>query len=291
MLPKEHATTLSLLPKQTWRPHSQAVSCLVNKQVPICCDQAQRPRNTVSFQLCFVFFSFCFLRLSHTHAQLSLSLYLCRYSLSRLSLSVCLSLSLCVVRVCWGMILAFMRGSLFGQILGSGPPLGSKPHWAPLTKILDPRLIASSGRKLKQFHNRLKVSTYLPSCPMWERTKKGISESMSRDFQKRQQHVWESMRSTCIMYSLIARRPCCCWDACQRPEYPPLLFVRVLVQTTPWFLRPSSHRTQSTSQQAYANFGTHYHQWEYSHRLQATSKGLHSKLRANLLSHPVWTGP
>ena len=28
----------------------------------------------------------------------------------------------------------------FEQILGSGPPLGSKFYWAPLTKILDPRL-------------------------------------------------------------------------------------------------------------------------------------------------------
>ncbi len=38
--------------------------------------------------------------------------------------------------------------------------------------------------------------------------------------------------------------------------------------------RPSSYRTRSTSQQAYANFGIHYCQWECSHRLQATSKGL-----------------
>ncbi len=28
----------------------------------------------------------------------------------------------------------------FEQIVGSGPPLGSKLHWAPLTEILDPRL-------------------------------------------------------------------------------------------------------------------------------------------------------
>ncbi len=35
---------------------------------------------------------------------------------------------------------------------------------------------------------------------------------------------------------------------------------------------PNSRR--STSQQAHANFGTHYHQWECSHRLQARSKGL-----------------
>ncbi len=28
----------------------------------------------------------------------------------------------------------------FEQILGSGPPLGSKLRWPPLTKILDPRL-------------------------------------------------------------------------------------------------------------------------------------------------------
>ncbi len=66
------------------------------------------------------------------------------------------------------------------------------------------------------------------------------------------------------------------------------IFVRKLVVL---FLRPSSHRTQSTSQQAYTNFGTHYGQWECSHRLQATSKGLHANLHANVLSRPVWTGP
>ncbi len=53
------------------------------------------------------------------------------------------------------------------------------------------------------------------------------------------------------------------------------------------FFRPSSHRTRSTSQQAGANNGTHCGQWECSHSFQATSKGLH----ANLLAHPVWTGP
>ena len=56
-------------------------------------------------------------------------------------------------------------------------------------------------------------------------------------------------------------------------------------------LRPSSHRTRSTSQPAYTNFLTHYHQWDCSHRLQATSKGLRANLRANLLTRPVWTGP
>ncbi len=51
---------------------------------------------------------------------------------------------------------------------------------------------------------------------------------------------------------------------------------------------PSSHRTRSTSQQqVYADFGTHYHQWECSHKLQATSKGLH----ASVLARPEWTGP
>ena len=43
-------------------------------------------------------------------------------------------------------------------------------------------------------------------------------------------------------------------------------------------LRPSSHRTQSTSQQAYANYGTHCSKWECWHSLQATSKGLHTNL-------------
>ncbi len=46
---------------------------------------------------------------------------------------------------------------------------------------------------------------------------------------------------------------------------------------------PRSHRTQSTSQQANANYKTHFGQWECSHRLQATSKGLHT----NLLARPV----
>ncbi len=57
------------------------------------------------------------------------------------------------------------------------------------------------------------------------------------------------------------------------------------------FVRPSSHRTRSTSQQAYQNFGTHNSQWECSYSLQATSKDLHTNLHANLLTRPVWTGP
>ncbi len=57
------------------------------------------------------------------------------------------------------------------------------------------------------------------------------------------------------------------------------------------FLRPHSHRTLSTSQNAHANYGTHCSQWECSHRLQATSKGLHANLCANLFRRPVWTGP
>ncbi len=52
-------------------------------------------------------------------------------------------------------------------------------------------------------------------------------------------------------------------------------------------LRPSSHRMRSTLQHAHANYGIHYGQWECSHSLQATSKGL----RANVLTRPVWTGP
>ncbi len=51
--------------------------------------------------------------------------------------------------------------------------------------------------------------------------------------------------------------------------------------------RPSSHRMRSTSQYALANYGTHCGQWECSHSLQATSKGLHKNLPANLLVHPV----
>ncbi len=54
---------------------------------------------------------------------------------------------------------------------------------------------------------------------------------------------------------------------------------------------PSSHRTQSTSQQAHAQNGTNCCQWECSHSLQATSKGLHNNLPANVLARPVWTGP
>ena len=41
-------------------------------------------------------------------------------------------------------------------------------------------------------------------------------------------------------------------------------------------LRSSSHRTRSTSEQVCANFGTHNCKWKCSHRLQATSKGLHA---------------
>ncbi len=56
------------------------------------------------------------------------------------------------------------------------------------------------------------------------------------------------------------------------------------------FLTPSSHRTQSTSQEAYANNGTHCDQWECSHSLQTTSKVLHANLGANVLTCPVSTG-
>ena len=52
-------------------------------------------------------------------------------------------------------------------------------------------------------------------------------------------------------------------------------------------LRPCSHRTQSTSQHAHANYGTHCSKLECSHMLQATSKGLHANLCANLLTCPV----
>ncbi len=47
-------------------------------------------------------------------------------------------------------------------------------------------------------------------------------------------------------------------------------------------LGPRSHRTRSTLQHAHANYGTHCSKWECSHRLHATSKGLH----ANLLTRP-----
>ena len=49
--------------------------------------------------------------------------------------------------------------------------------------------------------------------------------------------------------------------------------------------------TQSTLQHVHANYGTHCGQWECLHSLQATSKGLHTNLRANVLTHPVWTDP
>ena len=66
-----------------------------------------------------------------------------------------------------------------------------------------------------------------------------------------------------------------------------------LAPTEEWGItaRPSSHRTQSTSQQAYTFNWTHCGQWEYSHSSQATSKGLHTNLHANVLTRPVWTGP
>ncbi len=43
----------------------------------------------------------------------------------------------------------------FEQSLGSGPPLGSKLHWAPLTKILDPRLVFRQNKALvmHEMHN------------------------------------------------------------------------------------------------------------------------------------------
>ncbi len=44
-------------------------------------------------------------------------------------------------------------------------------------------------------------------------------------------------------------------------------------------------------QHAHTNYGAHYSQWECSHSLQATSKGLHANLHAQVLSRPVWTGP
>ncbi len=52
-------------------------------------------------------------------------------------------------------------------------------------------------------------------------------------------------------------------------------------------LRPSSHKMRSTLQHAHANYGTHCSEWECSHRLKATSKDLHTNLRANVLTPPV----
>ena len=40
-----------------------------------------------------------------------------------------------------------------------------------------------------------------------------------------------------------------------------------------------------------ANYRTHCSKWECSHRLQATSKGLHANLHTNLLTCPVWMEP
>ncbi len=56
---------------------------------------------------------------------------------------------------------------------------------------------------------------------------------------------------------------------------------------------PRSHRTQSTSQQVYAQNGTHYTVNEDVHTLQETLKGLCPNLHAILLTPPtgVWTGP
>ncbi len=56
-------------------------------------------------------------------------------------------------------------------------------------------------------------------------------------------------------------------------------------------VRPSSHRTRNTSQQACANKGTPCCQWQCSHILQATSWGLHANLPDNVLMRPVWTRP
>ena len=49
-------------------------------------------------------------------------------------------------------------------------------------------------------------------------------------------------------------------------------------------------RTVVILKPGHANYGTHRGQWDRSHSLQATSKGLHPNLHANLLTRPVWMG-
>ncbi len=60
-------------------------------------------------------------------------------------------------------------------------------------------------------------------------------------------------------------------------------------------LRPHSHRTRNATHRAMRNAmqsnGTCYYQWECSHCTHATSKDLHSNLRARGIPHPVWIRP
>ena len=94
---------------------------------------------------------------------------------------------------------------------------------------------------------------------------------------------------------LVFRRRCAerlvefCWNHCDHhcthPLPPPF------PASAATLLRPCSCRMRSTLQNTHLNYGTHCSKWECSHRLQATSKGLHANLCANLLMHPVWTGP
>ena len=52
----------------------------------------------------------------------------------------------------------------FELILGSGPPLGSKPCWAPLTKILDRRLVQPVGSCSETQKNDTKPLAKRLSC-------------------------------------------------------------------------------------------------------------------------------
>ncbi len=86
----------------------------------------------------------------------------------------------------------------------------------------------------------------------------------------------------CALFdSSISAKPQCLW--CSTPVGDPIQLYRTV--------GPRSHRTRSTLQHAHASYGTHCRKWECSHRLQATSKGLHTNLWANLPTRPVWTGP
>ena len=82
-----------------------------------------------------------------------------------------------------------------------------------------------------------------------------------------------------------------------RPPPPPILSTAVSPRSwcAPLFSRlckaQFTQDAEHLATSARANYGTHCGQWECSQSLQATSKGLHTNLHANVLTRAVWTGP
>ncbi len=110
------------------------------------------------------------------------------------------------------------------------------------------------------------------------------------------QIIWDKQNWKRLSYFVSLRPSCYVCSATKRKSFDSICQIQLSIASPcrsncESLVGPHSHRMRSTLQHAHTNYGTHCSQWECSHRLQATSKGLHANLHANVLTRPVWMGP